>query len=158
MVRLSSCKIKQLTSVATEVRILLEKSYTCRESDAVPTPANGSSSYRFVTRKEAAEIIRPYETDITATEVGEETGRPLSTVTDVLRRHSIEIRKQYSRIDANPAEIARLYRAGQSVRKIAEKLGMSKSTVSKLLAGAGIPLRSKSEAALLRSQYEEGRR
>jgi len=96
--------------------------------------------------------VRLYATGITATDVSEKTGRPLRTVTDVLRRHGIEIRKQYRRTEANPAEIARLYRAGESVRKIAEKLGVSKSTVGKYLANAGVPLRSRSEAAVLRGK------
>lgn len=83
-------------------------------------------------------------------------GRPLRTVTDVLRRQGVEIRKQYSTIDVAPAEMARLYRAGESVRRIAEKMGVSKSTVGKLLSSAGVPLRSKRDAARSRNLREAG--
>ena len=154
MVRLSSCNTKQLTTVATEVGRLHKISRPLRTQGTAPTLARETPGYRFVTGKEAAEILRLYATGITATDVSEKTGRPLRTVTDVLRRHGVEIRKQYRQIDVDPAEMERLYCSGQSIRKIAKELGVSKSTVSKNLANAGVPLRSKSEAAILRSKRD----
>lgn len=150
--RLSSCNTEQLTSVATEVRRLHKKPQPLKEQDPAPASAHETPGYRFVTGKEAAEIVRLYATGITATDVSEKTGRPLRTVTDVLRRHGVEVRRQFSRVDVDCSEIERLYRSGWSIRKIAEKLGVGKSTVSKHLANAGIPPRSKSEAATLRGK------
>lgn len=151
-VRLSSCNTKQLTTVATEVGRLHKIAHPLIEQDPAPTSARETPGYRFVTGNEAAEIVRLYATGITATDVSEKTGRPLRTVTDVLRRHGVEIRRQFSRVDVDCSEIERLYRSGQSIRKIAEELGVSKSTVSKNLASAGVALRSKSEAAIIREK------
>ena len=153
LVRLSSCNTNKLNSVATEVRQLHKISHSLSEQDPTPTSAPETSGYRFVTGKEAAEIVRLYATGITATEVSEKTGRPLRTVTDVLRRNGVEIRRQFSRVDVDRSEIERLYRSGQSIRKIAIQLGVSKSAVGKQLANAGMTLRSKSEAAALRSKH-----
>lgn len=150
--RLSSCNTEQLTTVATEVRRLHKISHPLGEQDNAPASVLETPGYRFVTGKEAAEIVRLYVTGITATDVGEKTGRPLRTVTDVLRRHGVEIRRQFSRVNVDCSEIERLYRSGQSIRKIATQLGVSKSTVGKQLANAGVPLRSKSEAATLRGK------
>lgn len=152
--RLSSCNTEQLTPVATEVRRLHKKSHPLKEHDHAPASVRATPGYRFVTGKEADEIVRLYATGITATDVSERTGRPLRTVTDVLRRHGVEVRRQFSRVDMDCSEIERLYLSGQSIRKIAEKLGVGKSTVSKHLATAGVPLRSKSEAAALRSKLQ----
>lgn len=152
--RLSSCNTEQLTSAAAEVRRLHKLSHPLEEQDPAPTSAHETPSYRFVTGKEAAEIVRLYAKGITATDVSEKTGRPLRTVTDVLRRHGVEIRRQFSRVDLDCSEVERLYRSGQSIRKIAEELGVSKSTVSKNLASAGVRLRNKSEAAILRSKRD----
>lgn len=122
MVRLSSCNTKQLTSVATVVGRLHKIAHPLIEQDPAPTSARETPGYRFVTGKEATEILRLYATGITATDVSEKTGRPLRTVTDVLRRHGVEIRRQFSRVDVDCSEIERLYRSGQTIRKIAEEL------------------------------------
>lgn len=152
LVRLSSCNTEQLTSVAKEVRRIYKKSHPLDRREPTPPSARGPKGYRFVTDNETAEIVRLYATGVTATKVSEKTGRPLRTVTDVLRRHGVEIRRQFSRVDVDCSEIERLYRSGQSIRKIAEELGVSKSTVSKNLASAGVALRSKSEAAIIREK------
>lgn len=152
MVRLSSCNTEQLTTVATDVRRLHKIAHPLIEQDPAPTSAHKTPGYRFVTGKEATEILRLYATGIAATDVSEKTGRPLRTVTDVLRRHGVEIRRQFRRVDVDCSEIERLYRSGWSIRRIAEKLGVSKSTVSKNLASAGVALRSKSEAAIIREK------
>lgn len=154
-VRLSSCNTEQLTSVATEVGRLHKKSHHLERQYPAPSSARETPGYLFVTGKEAAEIVRLYATGITATDVSERTGRPLRTVTDVLRRHGVEIRKQFSRVDMDSSEIERLYRAGWSIRKIAEKMGVGKSTVGKHLTSAGVTLRSKSEAARLRRKRDD---
>lgn len=152
LVRLSSCNTELLTTVATAVKRFHKIFHPLQEQDPTPTSAHETPGYRFVTGKEAAEIVRLYATGISATEVGEKTGRPLRTVTDVLRRQGVEIRRQFSRVDVDCSEIERLYRSGQSIRKIAEVLGVSKSTVSENLASAGVALRSKSEAAIIREK------
>lgn len=143
---------EQLTSVATEVRRLHKRPHPLQEQDPASASVRETPGYRFVTGKKAAEIARLYATDITATDVSEISGHPLRTVTDVLRRHGVEIRRQFRRVDVDCSEVERLYRSGQSIRKIAEKLGVNKSTVSKHLASAGVALRSKSEAAIIREK------
>lgn len=122
--RASSCNTEQLTSVATEVRRLQKKPHPLKEQDPTPTSAHETPGYRFVTGRETAEIVRLYAAGVTATDVSEKTGRPLRTVTDVLRRHGVEIRRQFSRVDVNSSEVERLYRSGQSIRKIAENMSV----------------------------------
>lgn len=136
--RLSSCNAELLTSVATEVGRLQKMAHSLDEQDPTLTSVREAPGYRFVTGKEVAEIVRLYATGVTAADVSEKTGRPLRTVTDVLRRNGVEIRKQFSRVDVDCSEVERLYRSGQSIRKIAEKLGVSKSTASKHLANAPV--------------------
>lgn len=105
---LSSCNTEFLTTVATEIKRLYEKSCLVQEPNSVPTPVAEASNYRFVSEQEAAEIIRLYETGITAVEVGEKVGRSPRTVTDVLRRHGVEIRRRYGGTDTDIAEMEHL--------------------------------------------------
>ncbi len=71
VVRLSSCSTEQLTSVATEVRRVYKKPRPFKEQDRTLTSVHKTPGYRFVSGKEAAEIVRLYATGVTATDVSE---------------------------------------------------------------------------------------
>lgn len=154
MVRLSSCNTGKIASLA----LLLQEYRDPRITEDSPAAETTSQAeYRFVSTRESAEILRLYATGMSAKAVAEEIGRPPRTVSDTLRKHGVEIRKHVPTGDELVSEMVRLYEEGLSCAKIADALGISRSRVGKHLQRAGIALRSKSEAAVLRSQHELGR-
>ncbi len=149
VVRLSSCNTKQLTTVGKEVRKLTLHQESTEVRSA---PPEAGRSYSFVSGKEASEIVQLYATGMSALAVAEEVGRPPRTVTDTLRKQGIEIRRTVPICEEIVSEMVALYGAGLSCAKIAITLGMSRSYVGKQLQQAGVVLRSKSEAAILRGK------
>ena len=107
-----------------------------------------------MTRAETERILQLYKEGMSAEAVAEKLDRPPRTVTDVLRRHGVEIRKP-ARINAELlAEMVGQYEAGLSCSQIGKALGINRSTVQKHLVKARVSLRNKSEAAILRNQQE----
>lgn len=152
MVRLSSCNTEELTSVVRGIQRFQTES---SEASTTPVaPKEEASTYRLVSGNEAVQIIKLYQTGLTAAEVGKRIGRPPRTITDVLRRHGVEVQHRVQQADVDLAEMTRLYSSGMSLAKVAKVLGVGRSTVGKYLGLAGVPLRSKSEAATLHHQQE----
>lgn len=150
--RLSSCNTKQLLKVRTSLQTEVIPTGAV-ESSRSPQPKKPDSKYRFVTGRETAQILSLYEQGLAASEVGRRVDRPLRTVTDALRRNGVAIRKHTPLTDSQAiAETVRLYESGLSCAGIAKVLGLSRSCVGKHLQNTGVTMRSKSEAAILRSK------
>ncbi len=155
VVRLSACNTNKLTKVNDALRPLKAKLRASGDLlESTDTRTYHDSRYKYVTGRETARILELYEQGLSASEVGRQTDRPLRTVTDVLRRNGIKIRK-YTPIGADiVTKMVDLYESGLSCAGVAKALGFSSSAVGKHLQRAGIAMRSKSEAAILRSKRE----
>lgn len=152
--RLSSCNTEQLLKVC---KALQNEAVTpaIEHNKATPSCSSAESKYRFVTGNETEQILNLYQQGLSASEVGRRVGRPLRTVTDVLRRNGVKIRKHTPTSDDTIAKMVSLYESGQSCAEIAKELGVSSSNVGKHLQGAGITMRSKRDAALLRRRQSD---
>lgn len=152
MVRVTSCNTEQLTTLGHHLRDIKRKTTATSVKGCEANTTD--SSYRFVTGAETEHILRLYKKGMSAEAVAEKLDRPPRTVTDVLRRHGVVIRKP-AHINAELlAEMVGQYEAGLSCSQIGKALGINRSTVQKHLVNAKVSLRSKSEAAILRNQQQ----
>jgi DNA-binding transcriptional regulator LsrR (DeoR family) len=87
-----------------------------------------------------AAIVDAYQAGSTTRELGERFGLAHSSVTKLLSRHGVAVRRR----SPGPDEVRRaveLYEAGLSTRVIAEYLGLRASTIARTLVRASVTMR-----------------
>lgn len=106
---------------------------------------------------ETREMCRLYETGLTIYEVAHRTGRSFGTVHRHLHAAGVEVEPRYMNRRPRPdrvphAEMERtveLYESGLSMPEVGRKLYLSPSGVKRRMEQAGVPRRSRREAAAL---------
>lgn len=153
--RLNTCKTDKIERLLEAQR--LEDERPERDVDDSEPSVAEAAGYQFVTGVQTKRMLDLYESGLSASEVGRRVGRPARTVTDVLRRNNVAVRRHVSIKDTDMPEMIRLYESGLSCAKIALIMGVSRSNISQRLVYSGVRLRNKSEAAALRIQHSQGR-
>jgi transposase len=90
---------------------------------------------------EVAELIKEYEQQASVKELAQRFGIHRVTVTALLRRHGVELRRPGLALDDIPAA-ASLYRQGWSCARLGERFGVDAATVWRALRSAGVAMRS----------------
>jgi CENP-B N-terminal DNA-binding domain len=106
-------------------------------------PAEGSKRHprqhqRRLSMTEVAKLIKEYEQQSSVKELAQRFGIHRLTVTALLRRHGVELR----RTGLAPAEIsaaARLHSQGWSLARLGAKFGVDAATVWRALRAADVP-------------------
>jgi hypothetical protein len=87
------------------------------------------------------ELIKAYERQETVKELAKRFGIHRATVTALLRRHGVVLRRPGLASDDIPAA-ASLYRQGWSCARLGERFGVDAATAWRALCSAGIAMRS----------------
>jgi transposase len=137
----------------------LGASYSNREADVArlrlarmaaetPRPAEGSRKpgqhQRRLSMTEVAELIKEYERGVMVKELAERFGVHRVTVTALLQRQGVEIRKTGLVPEVIPV-VARMYSQGWSCARLVDLFDVDASTVWRALRAAGLTMRSPSE-------------
>jgi lambda repressor-like predicted transcriptional regulator len=89
---------------------------------------------------DVAELIKEYEQQVPVKDLAQRFGIHRATVTALLQRHGVELRK----LGLAPTEIptaADLYRQGWSLVQLGARFGVDSSTVWRALRDAGVTMR-----------------
>jgi transposase-like protein len=97
--------------------------------------------HRRLSMTEVTELIKEYEQQATVKELAQLFGINRMTVTALLQRHGVELRKSGLALTDVPAA-AGLYAQGWSLAKLGSKFDVDPSTVWRALRAAGVVLRS----------------
>lgn len=114
-------------------------------------PASGSERGLMVTIRQAREMAELYRAGWSQDWIAEQFGVAQSTIHYHLRKQGVRRRPRLG----NPGRLSheemdrtvRLYKAGLTTYEIGQALERSHSSIAERLRRAGVPLRSKSEAA-----------
>lgn len=114
-----------------------------QSSDLAPvgvTVAPPRSTSPRVSGAKAQQIAKGYEARLTVYELAMKHGVHRATVSEVLRRNGIAMRRQ-SPTEAQVNEMVRLYQEGLSLQRVGDRLGFNASTVLNKLRARGITTR-----------------
>jgi hypothetical protein len=109
-----------------------------------PRPAGGPKrprqNQRHLRESEVEELIKEYEEGAMVKELAQRFSIHRLTVTAILRRHGVKLRRAGIAPEEVPAA-ARLYRQGWSLPRLGERYGVDTSTVRRALRIAGVVMR-----------------
>jgi hypothetical protein len=115
-----------------------------RSTASSPRPANGSRQPRQHQRRlsmtEVTELINAYEQEVSVKDLAQQFGIHRLTVTALLRRHGVELR----RAGLAPEDIqaaASLYGRGWSCARLGAMFGVDSTTVWRALQADGVLMR-----------------
>jgi len=86
------------------------------------------------------QIAKGYEAELTVYELAEKYGVHRATVSEVLKRNEIAMRRQPP-TEAQVDKMVRLYQEGPSLQRVGDRLGFNASTVLNKLRARGITTR-----------------
>lgn len=112
-------------------------------------------------------ILRAYqEQGKSRKTISKEVGLHITTITNILTRHGVKIRPQYSSINENGDLIIKLYKEGKNCTEISNVVGCSRWSVSNFLKKNGVKVKSAKEVLKTPAEdnshkilqlYEEGK-
>jgi transcriptional regulator of acetoin/glycerol metabolism len=109
----------------------------------VPTkaPKRQRQLQRRLTDAEVAELVTAYEDHELVHEIAQRFGIHRTTVTALLRRHGVELRRA-GLVAADIPRAAKLYGQGWSLARLGARYGVDSTTVWRALRAAGVAMRS----------------
>jgi IS30 family transposase len=144
MVALFSCKTEKLQHLREYLRAIPSSQNDEVSGRTAPyyEASEHKRQYRIVTKGEATEIIRAYQSGESTGSIAKRLGRSRNGVGLVLKRHGIEIRT-YSPSEAVVKQMVEMYELGQSLATIGKRYNVSPATVSKHLRKQGVKIRTR---------------